>query len=718
MFKIDSRTFNEIIELLVPYNATIQDRKILASTALHGCPVLNRIRFDGSTRDYVVNLVQTLLDYGECNLNQSALVALLEEVSRNSGVVQAKYIKDLIARVSQLKVEIPPIPISPITDEQAAKRIPASDFIILLTIGGIITLVVSMIFLVIYFGPIATSAPSTQTAIARETEAAQVSARTPAFHMTQTAIARETEAAQNNTQRACGPPPDWGLYTVQPGDTLLSIALRTNTPITELQEANCISNPNDIRVGQIIYVSTELDATRRAQMSETAIAATMEALENVTQMACHPPTDWVRYTVQFWDTLSSIAQMTNTSVEDLEEGNCFYINQITVGDMIFVPPDFAPTRAAQMHQTAIALAAQQTATSIPVATPPPDTQPNSIGDAKIFPFYDNEVNYPNTTTVELSIIFTSVHKTATPDSPVTSIPITPMVEFPTVVASGSLMLTPRPARDEFPVNNIPPVLMASLVCSPNSFTGCNDKTFEVEIGSDNHQRWILSPNEIAQGHQDLTLELYEANDRGERIGNPIWSDSFQIRVRQPNSGLVGILRENVSATVGGLATVLAALIGAGVIGVHRRNRIKKTKNNQPSIFISYRRSGGWAVARNIHDHLTTHGANVFLDVDDISEGRFEEYIKTNIHRCDYFVVILAPQTLESTWVQREIEQARQHSKTIIPIVIDGFDLYGAEVIDELKHLQSHNALFLTADNFNAIMDKLKRWTGLQADKTV
>ena len=49
---------------------------------------------------------------------------------------------------------------------------------------------------------------------------------------------------------AVTPPTTGGTYTVQPGDSLLGIALRHDTTLDRLMSANGITNPNFIRIGQ------------------------------------------------------------------------------------------------------------------------------------------------------------------------------------------------------------------------------------------------------------------------------------------------------------------------------------------------------------------------------------------------------------------------------------------------------------------------------------
>lgn len=50
------------------------------------------------------------------------------------------------------------------------------------------------------------------------------------------------------------PPPTVRTYTVRSGDTLYSIALRHNTTVARIVSANNISNPNLIRVGQVLTI--------------------------------------------------------------------------------------------------------------------------------------------------------------------------------------------------------------------------------------------------------------------------------------------------------------------------------------------------------------------------------------------------------------------------------------------------------------------------------
>lgn len=52
----------------------------------------------------------------------------------------------------------------------------------------------------------------------------------------------------------CGPPLGWVYYTVQPGDTLYSLALRYGVTVRDLQIANCMGSSTLIRAGQRLAV--------------------------------------------------------------------------------------------------------------------------------------------------------------------------------------------------------------------------------------------------------------------------------------------------------------------------------------------------------------------------------------------------------------------------------------------------------------------------------
>jgi len=49
-------------------------------------------------------------------------------------------------------------------------------------------------------------------------------------------------------------PPNWIAYTVESGDSLGLLAQQTSSTIDELVQGNCLSNPDELFVGQMIYL--------------------------------------------------------------------------------------------------------------------------------------------------------------------------------------------------------------------------------------------------------------------------------------------------------------------------------------------------------------------------------------------------------------------------------------------------------------------------------
>jgi LysM repeat protein len=66
---------------------------------------------------------------------------------------------------------------------------------------------------------------------------------------------RGAETATPSSTPGCQPRADWQLtYEVQANDALAKIAERYNTSVNELAQANCLSDPNVIRIGQRLRV--------------------------------------------------------------------------------------------------------------------------------------------------------------------------------------------------------------------------------------------------------------------------------------------------------------------------------------------------------------------------------------------------------------------------------------------------------------------------------
>lgn len=111
------------------------------------------------------------------------------------------------------------------------------------------------------------------------------------------------------------------------------------------------------------------------------------------------------------------------------------------------------------------------------------------------------------------------------------------------------------------------------------------------------------------------------------------------------------------------------------------------------IFISYRRVGGAQYARILQLMLQQRGYRVFLDYDELTDGKFSEHIKAAIKDAPIFLIVLSKESLsrcknDNDWVRQEILLALEHKKHIVPInpdnTFDGIPKdIPAQIIEEL-----------------------------------
>lgn len=108
-------------------------------------------------------------------------------------------------------------------------------------------------------------------------------------------------------------------------------------------------------------------------------------------------------------------------------------------------------------------------------------------------------------------------------------------------------------------------------------------------------------------------------------------------------------------------------------------------------FVSYRRDGGKDVATIIRLSLEKFDKTVFMDVDELQTGRFDEKLLDAIARSDSFILVLSPGCLDrcvqkSDWLKREVMHALQLDKCIIPVMLTGFQFPSESFIKQLPDL--------------------------------
>lgn len=380
----------------------------------------------------------------------------------------------------------------------------------------------------------------------------------------------------------------------------------------------------------------------------------------------------------------------------------------------------APTEGVPAQENTATEPAPTSQPAIEVAAVPVKVVSESgiiIGDGTLRVFAPASIEYPQTARVELELRLDNRYITPTPFGlQVTVIPVTPMTATP---RPGQPTPTPRFAIHETQGIQVFQRMGASLLCLPESFTGCDptsDPTSARLIDVNGATwSWIVRPVEGTQDAQDLRLTLWSlqrVND-GPEQEDVVWEHPFQIAVGRTatglNPGIIVAIATAILTALGVSAYVLRRSTAGATGSAGQRPAAHRAK---PTAFISYRRRVGWSIARTIHDRLTAGGADVFLDVDDINEGRFEEIIKKAIERREFFILVLAPGTIDSEWVLKEAVYALQHNRKIIPVLVEGFSLTDNPLPSALAGVQSHNAITLTPEYFNAGMERLAKFVGL------
>lgn len=132
------------------------------------------------------------------------------------------------------------------------------------------------------------------------------------------------------------------------------------------------------------------------------------------------------------------------------------------------------------------------------------------------------------------------------------------------------------------------------------------------------------------------------------------------------------------------------------------------------IFISYRRNGSDAHARVFYEKLKEIGFSVFLDFESLFSGGFEASILSAIDNCEDFVLLLPKDGLdrcanEEDLMRKEIKQAIDGKKNIIPIFINGFKMPDKKDLPEdISVLSEEHGFECSMEYFDAVFEKLLR----------
>ena len=139
------------------------------------------------------------------------------------------------------------------------------------------------------------------------------------------------------------------------------------------------------------------------------------------------------------------------------------------------------------------------------------------------------------------------------------------------------------------------------------------------------------------------------------------------------------------------------------------------------IFISYRREGGYAMARLLYECFNNAGLSVFLDLEELRAGPFNEKLYEAIEKSENFILVLPANSMdrcvaENDWLRLEIEHAIKLKKNIIPIMMEGFE-FPRNLPPSLQVVQFFNGVQSSREYFNATIEKtISMLRGVNTDK--
>lgn len=130
------------------------------------------------------------------------------------------------------------------------------------------------------------------------------------------------------------------------------------------------------------------------------------------------------------------------------------------------------------------------------------------------------------------------------------------------------------------------------------------------------------------------------------------------------------------------------------------------------IFISYRRVGGFEMAKLLSDALRRKGYRVFMDVEGLKGGKFNEQLYTVMDNCNNVLLICSKDCFarcndEEDWVRKEIAHALNNKKVIIPVVMDGFTFPSKDKLPEdIRGILEYEAFTPSREMFQESVNRL------------
>ncbi|XP_030041540.1 NAD(+) hydrolase SARM1 [Microcaecilia unicolor] len=143
----------------------------------------------------------------------------------------------------------------------------------------------------------------------------------------------------------------------------------------------------------------------------------------------------------------------------------------------------------------------------------------------------------------------------------------------------------------------------------------------------------------------------------------------------------------------------------------------KSSAEGPDVFISYRRSTGSQLASLLKVHLQLHGFTVFIDVEKLEAGKFEDKLIQSVISARNFVLVLSVNALDKCmgdtdckdWVHKEIVTALTSGKNIVPVT-EHFEWPDPKSLPEdMRAVLKFNGIKWSHEYQDATIEKITRF---------
>ncbi|RVE64773.1 hypothetical protein OJAV_G00129150 [Oryzias javanicus] len=145
----------------------------------------------------------------------------------------------------------------------------------------------------------------------------------------------------------------------------------------------------------------------------------------------------------------------------------------------------------------------------------------------------------------------------------------------------------------------------------------------------------------------------------------------------------------------------------------------------PDVFISYRRTTGSQLASLLKVHLQVRGYSVFIDVEKLEAGKFEDKLIQSVQRARNFILVLSANALDKCmgdtgmkdWVHKEIVTALACKKNIVPVTDNFMWPEPTSLPEDMRAILNFNGIKWSHEYQEATIEKIIRFLKEPQDQT-